>query len=157
MKEKKIGKIERERERERKKKRERARARVSLKEPGKPKTVTCGLLVLGLLILDLRRVSAFVSKGSAAFHLECVLQCAPGLKSQCFSKGQKKHIKFFRRLRLRETNDTVRVSLQGVPFHRLLESYFLWILAEKSTVMGPPGGGFNSTPGTYLNSTLGFA
>ena len=23
--------------------------------------------------------------------------------------------------------------------------------------MGPPGGGFNSTPGTYLNSTLGFA
>ena len=45
----------------------------------------------------------------------------------------------------------------GVPFHGLLESYFLWILAEKSTVTGPPGGGFSSTPGTYLNSTLGFA
>ena len=23
--------------------------------------------------------------------------------------------------------------------------------------MGPPGGGLNSSPGTYLNSTLGFA
>ena len=29
----------------------------------------------------------------------------------------------------------------GVPFHRLLESYFLWILAEKSAVIGSPGGG----------------
>ena len=28
---------------------------------------------------------------------------------------------------------------------------------RKSTVIGPLGGGFNSTPGTYLNSTLGFA
>ena len=27
------------------------------------------------------------------------------------------------------------------PFHRLLESYFLWILAEKSTVMGRLEGG----------------
>ena len=33
----------------------------------------------------------------------------------------------------------------------------MWRLAEKSTVIGPPGGRFNSTPGTYLNSTLGFA
>ena len=26
-----------------------------------------------------------------------------------------------------------------MPSHRLLESYFLWILAEKSTVIRPPG------------------
>ena len=46
---------------------------------------------------------------------------------------------------------------EGVPFDRLLESYFLWFLAEKSTVIGPLGEGFHSPPGTYLNSTLGFA
>ena len=34
-------------------------------------------------------------------------------------------------------------------------SYGFW--QEKSPVIGPPGGRFNSTPGTYLNSTLGFA
>ena len=28
---------------------------------------------------------------------------------------------------------------QGVPFQRLLKSYFIWILAEKSTAIRPPG------------------
>ena len=43
---------------------------------------------------------------------------------------------------IRETKDTVRVYLQEyLFFHRLLESHFLWILAEKSTVIGPLGGG----------------
>ena len=42
-------------------------------------------------------------------------------------------------------------------FHSLLDSYFLWILAEKGTVLGPSGGRFRFTPGTCLNSTLGFA
>ena len=49
---------------------------------------------------------------------------------------------------------------QGVPpFHRLLESYFLLIWQKRvrlSDLLGG-GGGFSSTPGTYLNSTLGFA
>ena len=47
----------------------------------------------------------------------------------------------------RRYSENPRIRL-GCPsrstFHRLLESYFLWILAEKSTVMGPPGGGLTA-------------
>ena len=35
---------------------------------------------------------------------------------------------------VRETKDTVRVSLQEYLFTGSSKSYFLWILAEKSTV-----------------------
>ena len=40
-----------------------------------------------------------------------------------------------------ETKDTVRVSLQEYLFTGSSKATFLWILAEKSTVIGPPGRG----------------
>ena len=49
--------------------------------------------------------------------------------------------------------------LQGVPFHRLLESYFLWTLAERSMVISgrSRGGSPTALQEPYLNSTFGFA
>ena len=48
-----------------------------------------------------------------------------------------------------------------MPFHRLLESYFLWILAEKDAVNGPAGVDLEVGPAVLqeptLNSSLGFA
>ena len=57
-----------------------------------------------------------------------------------------------RRTPFRETKDTARVSLQEYlcTGSSKVTSYGFW--AEKSPVIGPPGGRFNSTPGTYLNS-----
>ena len=55
--------------------------------------------------------------------------------------------KYFRHF-FRETKDTVRVSLQEYLFTGS------WILAEKSTVIAPLGGGFNSTQGTTLTVYL---
>ena len=51
--------------------------------------------------------------------------------------------------------------LPGVPFHRLLENYFLWILVEKRTVVRPSGVDLEGVPAIlqepHLNSTPGFA
>ena len=58
---------------------------------------------------------------------------------------------------LERSKDTVRVSLQEYLFTGSSKVASCGFLAEKSTVIAPPGGGFNSTSGTYLNSTLGFA
>ena len=60
-------------------------------------------------------------------------------------------------LTFRETKDTVRVSFQEylVTGFSKVTSCGFW--AEKTTDIGPPGVGLNSAPGTYLNSTLGFA
>ena len=57
---------------------------------------------------------------------------------------------------VRETKDTVRAFrlgvLPGVPSQRLLESYFLWILVEKSTVVRPPGVDLEGGPTVYSRS-----
>ena len=42
-------------------------------------------------------------------------------------------------------------------FSQAPQKLLLLDFGRKSTVIGPPGGEFNSTPGTCLNSTLGVA
>ena len=57
----------------------------------------------------------------------------------------------------RETKDTVRVSLQEDLFTGSSKVSSCGFWQKRVRLSGPPGGGFSSTPGTYLNSTLGFA